>query len=282
VKDWINDAGPPAFIIRTNGAAVDVQVSLVKLRLENKSEILVFLDDVSKLRQQAQQLKLASLGRLTASIAHEVRNPLGAISHAAQLLKESDVLAEEEKRLTTIITEQSVRVNTIIENVMRISRRDRSVPAVINLNEWLENFMEELKDRFSLDAGDADLRVNGAGIYANMDPDQLYQVMWNICENGVRYARGRPVLAVRCDINPESRRPYIDIIDTGVGIDSRVVDRLFEPFTTTEKKGTGLGLFIARELCEANQASLNLYANTEKGCIFRIYFSRPDRRQGIT
>lgn len=281
IKDWINGVGASTFIIKTGSTAVEVQVSLVKLRMENKSEILIFLDDVSKMRQQAQQLKLASLGRLTASIAHEVRNPLGAISHAAQLLNESEILDEEEKRLTTIITEQSVRVNNIIENVLRISRRERSVPSVVNLYNWLKDFIEELKVRFSLTKEDIVFGFAGDSIYANMDPEQLYQVMWNVCENGIRYSLNKPVLDIRCEMNHESGRPYIDIIDSGNGIDSTIVDRLFEPFTTTETKGTGLGLFIARELCEANQATLQLYSNTKNGCIFRIYFSRPDRRQVI-
>ncbi len=279
IKDWINGAGASTFVIKTGVTAVEIQVSLVKLRMDNTSEILIFLDDVSKMRQQAQQLKLASLGRLTASIAHEVRNPLGAISHAAQLLNESEILDQEEKKLTAIITEQSVRVNSIIENVLSISRRERSVPSAINLNTWLKDFSEELKTRFSLAKEDIEFRFARENIYANMDPDQLYQVMWNVCENGVRYSHNKPVLTISCEMNHESRRPYLDIIDYGSGIDSRIVDRLFEPFTTTEIKGTGLGLFIARELCEANQATLQLYANTGNGCIFRIYFSRPDRRQ---
>lgn len=282
VKDWMSGKGEATFIIKPAKGLVDIQISLVQLHMENKTETLVFLDDVSKLRQEAQQLKLASLGRLTASIAHEVRNPLGAISHAAQLLTESDVLEQEEKRLSTIITEQSVRVNTIIENIMRISRRERSTPSVTNLGDWLNGFVREFKASLGLDDGDIKLRFNLENIKANMDPDQLYQVMWNICENGIRYSRDKPLIEIICDIHQESQRPYIDIIDTGVGINSDISDHLFEPFITSESKGTGLGLFIARELCEANQATLNLYSNTDEGCIFRINFSHPDRKQGIT
>lgn len=282
VRAWEEGTGASTFVIKTGTTAVEVQASLVRLSMENKSETLIFLDDVSKMRQQAQQLKLASLGRLTASIAHEVRNPLGAISHAAQLLNESEILVEEDKRLTAIITEQSVRVNNIIENVLKISRRERSVPAVIDLIDWLKNYIMELKTKLSLEDKDINLSSAGSGIYANMDPDQLYQIMWNLCENGIRYSRHSPLLDIRCKMNHDSGRPYIEIIDSGSGIDRNILDRLFEPFTTTETKGTGLGLFVARELCEANQASLHLYSNTENGCIFRIIFSRPDRRQVIT
>jgi two-component system sensor histidine kinase PilS (NtrC family) len=244
--------------------------------------MLIFLDDVSKLRQQAQQLKLASLGRLTASIAHEVRNPLGAISHAGQLLSESGVLSEEDRRLTAIINEQSIRVNGIIENVMKISRRERPVPVTINLREWVRKFVDELKSRYQLNEEDLRFDTTGETINANMDPGQLYQVMWNICENGIRYSHAPPLLEIRCDRQPESRRPYIDIIDRGGGISIDIAEQLFEPFITTEIKGTGLGLFIARELCEANQATLTLYSNTDDGCCFRISFSHPDRRQAVT
>jgi two-component system sensor histidine kinase PilS (NtrC family) len=281
IHNWLAGEGSGTFIVKPASTGVDVQVSLSRLTMGDRTEILVFLDDVSRLRQQAQQLKLASLGRLTASIAHEVRNPLGAISHAGQLLSESDMLSKEDHRLTEIINEQSVRVNSIIENVMRISRRERSVPTAINLNQWLTRFLNEFRQRYQLQDGDISLSIPAQQIQANMDPDQLYQIMWNICENGIRYSRERPLLELRCSIQAESGRPFIDMIDRGDGMSAEVTDHLFEPFITTEIKGTGLGLFIARELCEANQATLALHANTSKGCCFRITFSHPDRRQVI-
>ena len=282
VQNWINDSGAGTFILKPIKGGMDIQVSLSSLNLENKMEILIFLDDVLKLRQQAQQLKLASLGRLTASIAHEVRNPLGAISHAGQLLSESDFLNKEEQRLSAIINEQSIRVNSIIENVMQISRRDQPVPSTINLHQWLEKFIEELKFRYQFDGSELKFDAVSENINVNMDSNQLSQIMWNICENGIRYSRRNPVLEIKCELQTDTQRPHIDIIDSGKGITPKIVDNLFEPFITTEVNGTGLGLFIARELCEANQATLNLYNNTENGCCFRINFSHPDRRQGIT
>lgn len=280
IQSWLNGKAEGTFIVKRAG--VDIQVSLSRLKFENSSEILVFLDDVSRLRQQAQQLKLASLGRLTASIAHEIRNPLGAISHAGQLLSESESLAREERRLTTIINDQSVRVNNIIENVMRISRRDQAIPATINLCQWLAKFTEELVSRHQLQSGDILLTTTADDIQANMDPGQLEQIMWNICENGIRYSKGSPLLEIQCGLKPGySGRPYIDIVDHGQGIADEIAEQLFEPFVTTHAQGTGLGLFIARELCEANQATLGLHANTQSGCCFRIEFSHPERRQRI-
>jgi len=282
LQGWLNGVGAGTFIIRAPGASIDLQVSLSRLTLENEIEILVFLDDVSRLRQQAQLMKLASLGRLTASIAHEVRNPLGAISHAGQLLSESELLSEEERRLTTIINEQSVRVNSIIENVMKISRRERPVLTTINLCQWLEKFIDEMIARYQLDSADVKFVAATDNILATMDASQFHQVMWNICENGLRYSRSRPLLEIRCDVHADTRRPFVDIIDKGTGISSEIMDQLFEPFITTEAKGTGLGLFIARELCEANQATLNLFYNSANGCCFRIDFSHPDKRQVLS
>jgi two-component system sensor histidine kinase PilS (NtrC family) len=164
---------------------------------------------------------------------------------------------------------------------MRISRRERPSPATINLHEWLVGFVGELKERYGL--GNGDLKLDGitAGVQAKMDPDQLYQVVWNVCENGIRYSRGKPLLEIRCDRQRGSERPYIEVIDSGGGIAGEIAEHLFEPFVTSEARGTGLGLFIARELCEANQATLELYSNSAKGCCFRINFSHPEKRQAI-
>ncbi len=281
ITEWMEHSGGSSFILKPDSGQTELQISLIKIYLENKSEVLVFLDDVSTLRQHAQKLKLASLGRLTASIAHEVRNPLGAISHAAQLLRESIDVKDEEKRLVSIITDQSTRVNSIIESVLSISRRERSVVSPVNLFNWLEEFVQEISGRMFLNAGDITVECNNKDVIANIDSGQLFQIMWNICENGLRYSTHSPYLVLRCDIHHDSSRPYIDIIDSGNGISDELAENLFEPFFTTEKTGTGLGLFIARELCEANQASLILHKNDHNGCVFRINFSHPDKRQEL-
>ena len=281
VDKWKAGIGDRSIIVRSGKTGIDLQASFVPLDLEEGFEILIYLDDVSQLRQQAQQMKLASLGRLTASIAHEVRNPLGAISHAGQLLSESGVLREEERKLTSIIADHSRRVNNIIENIMSLNRRTQTVPVIIELTSWLREFIDEFEYTHNLQGGAIRL-VNGSDrIVARMDPSQLHQVLWNLVENGTRYSRGLPLMDINCAISPETQRPYIDVIDHGSGIDTESEEHLFEPFFTTEIHGTGLGLYIARELCEANQASLNLYNNTREGCCFRINFSYPDKQHTI-
>jgi two-component system sensor histidine kinase PilS (NtrC family) len=273
---WQQGEGERTVIIRPEGAENILQISFIRLSLERKFEILIFLDDISLMQQRAQEIKLASLGRLTASIAHEIRNPLGAISHAGQLLSESDILVSEDKRLTGIITEHSRRVNKIIENVLSISSRDPAIPVSIDLEEWLEKFIEEFATRYQLSDGSVNLVMQTDNPRALFDPAQLHQIVWNLCENAIRYSKRNPLLEFYCGVRTETGRTYVDIIDHGCGIPDEMVGQLFEPFFTTEIKGSGLGLYIARELCEANRALLNLHSNSPEGCTFRINFAHPD------
>jgi two-component system sensor histidine kinase PilS (NtrC family) len=242
------------------------------------SGTLVFLEDSAAVTQRAQVIKLASLGRLAASIAHEVRNPLGAISHAGQLLAESPGLAEGDRRLTRIIGEQCQRVNAIVQSVMEIGRRRAPAPTTLRLGPWLGQFLDELARDSGIEQADLVLEVEGDGPEVRMDPMQLHQVLHNLCENGRRHARGHPALRLRVGIQRETDRPYLDVCDSGPGVPEDSVQHLFEPFFTTDRGGTGLGLYIARELCEVNQASLNHLGAGEAGHCFRITFAHPLRR----
>ncbi len=272
LDDWLNNNGKQNVIIRFDDGEVELQVSFIKITLDKNYQILIFLENFSRLKQRAQQLKLASLGRLTASIAHEVRNPLGAINHAGQLLYESDSLTIEDQRLTEIINDHSLRINNIIENILSISRREKTTAEKFALVPWLNKFIEEFETRCKLPRNSVRLKENKKDIFVRMDPTQLYQVLWNLCENAQRYSQGDPIMTLSCDIGDDSQRPYIDIIDYGTGISDEIKEQLFEPFFTTETKGSGLGLYLARELCEANQATLILNTTTNKGTTFRVSF----------
>lgn len=245
------------------------------------SGTLIFLEDSALLAQQAQQMKLASLGRLTASIAHEVRNPLGAISHAGQLLSESPQLNSSDKRLTEIIQTQSRRMNAIIENVLQLSRRDRSNPQALVLKPWLTNFAAEFAHEHHIDARDMSVDINPSDIVIHADLTQLQQVLTNLCDNGLRHSvrrAGLPILELRGGITRESGGPFLDVIDHGPGIPPDIAQNIFEPFFTTEPSGTGLGLYIARELCEINRARLNYLPIPGGGSCFRINFTDFERR----
>lgn len=265
--------------LRDNGPLV--LLSSTHLQGPNNSGTLVFVEDFSQIAQQAQQLKLASLGRLTASIAHEIRNPLGSISHAGQLLRESTRLAADDARLVEIVLGNARRTNEVIESVLTLSRGQLPRPAFISLGEWLRRFADE----FTLRAPDAVIRIETAPAAAaaevRVDPTHLRQVMTNLCENGLRYSlrhTGKATLRIVMDTDPQSGLARVDVIDQGTGVDPESVDTIFEPFFTTEHGGTGLGLYLASELCEANRIRLDYHNTQTSGSCFRLNFGHPRRR----
>jgi len=241
----------------------------------------VFAEDFTRIAQQAQQLKLASLGRLTASIAHEIRNPLGSISHAAQLLRESSDLPADDHRLVEIVIGNAERTNEVIESVLTLSRGQQPRPERILLGEWLQRFAVELRQRTHDARIDLEVTAGAAQATVSADPTHLRQVLQNLAENGLRYslrAVGEPSLALRLDTDPQTGLPFLDVIDHGTGVPAEDIDRIFEPFFTTEATGTGLGLYLSRELCEASQTRLEYRAEPGAGGCFRLCFPHPDRR----
>lgn len=237
--------------------------------------VLLLLEDTALLKQQAQHIKLHALGRLTASIAHEIRNPLGAISHASQLLQESDQLDQADRRLSTIIHEQAKRMNAIIENVMQLGRRDKAVPERLCLREWLDEFVEEFARNHKIAPSKIQINIQSDDIVVSMDPSHLHQVLYNLCQNALTH--GDPIsdkvsVQLRGGHLAGTQEAYLDVIDSGPGIDEEMINQIFEPFFTTDSKGTGLGLYIAQELCEVNQAKIDYIARAEGGSCFRIRF----------
>ncbi|HET7587653.1 MAG TPA: ATP-binding protein [Gammaproteobacteria bacterium] len=247
---------------------------------------LVFLEDASEAAEQARQMKLAGLGRLTASIAHEIRNPLGAIGHANQLLDESDALSEQERRLVRIIQDHTGRVNRIVENVLKLSRGGPINAEELALEEWLRQFAGEFREQHTLNAEDLRVTVHKgrAPLRARFDASQLRQVVTNLAENALRYGMPENVtrygdiwlLEFRLGVRPFRHQPYLEVLDRGAGIPADTAEQIFEPFYTSSSQGTGLGLFIARELCECNHAALTYHARGAGGSCFRITFSNPE------
>ena len=240
---------------------------------------LIFLEDTTLLAERVQQSKLAALGRLSASIAHEIRNPVGAMSHAGQLLAESAGIGAEERRLTQIIRSNSQRVSAIIENVLQLSRREATRSTRLMLGDWLEEFLSEFCETMQIPESEIAVHEQDQNIEVQADPSHLRQVVWNLCDNAIKF--GEPHAGVRVEITlgrlGPSLRPYLEVADRGPGIGSELTDRIFEPFFTGRKGGTGLGLFIARELCQLNRAILLFAPRSGGGSTFRIVFSDPQR-----
>ena len=276
LQEWKTNPSEESQIFRTNGSSIDVLPGFTTFGSGENSATLIFMEDTVRMRQQAQQFKLASLGRLTASIAHEIRNPLGAISHADQLLSESPNLNSADKRLTEIIHTHTERVNSIIENVLLLSRRGNTAPEDILLDDWLKSFVSEFIMSEHVDADAVAYSSNPSNIIVRFDPTQLHQIVWNLSHNGLRFSAAypeNPKLELRSGLLDETRRPFLDVIDHGPGIDPETVQQIFEPFFTTDSKGSGLGLYIARELCELNKAIVRYIAPPSGGSCFRVEFA---------
>ena len=240
---------------------------------------LIFLEDTASMAKQAQQMKLASLGRLTASIAHEIRNPLGAISHATQLLKESEALNDGDRRLVTIIGDHTRRVNAVVENVLQLSRPGASLPQQFRLQDWLQKFIDEFSHSGVCRPEQIEYSVTDPDLEVYIDPSLLHQVVWNLCLNAVNHARpDKEALHIHLagSLTGSAATVHLDIIDNGPGIQADMTDKIFEPFFTTRSNGTGLGLYISREICESNQARLEYLPATAGGSCFRISFPRVD------
>ena len=226
---------------------------------------VVFIEDITRSREQAQQMKLGALGRLTANIAHEIRNPLAAISHAVELLGEER--GEDRDRLTRIIHDNTRRLERLVADVLQLNRRDRVSGDPIPLKPWLEAFVAEFVANEGVPPERVTLELK-RDAWAEFDREHLSQVMWNLLRNAVRYGRPEPG-AVRIELSVFADRIELSVVDNGPGVPESAHAQLFEPFFTTDSKGTGLGLYLARELCEANRAVLE-YVADRAGAHFRV------------
>jgi two-component system sensor histidine kinase PilS (NtrC family) len=272
------DDDAPSGFVAADGARL-IQPHFAPLAGTSPGPTLIFLEDTSLMAERVQQSKLAALGRLSASIAHEIRNPVGAMSHAGQLLAESPRIGPDERRLTDIIRNNSERVSTIINNVLQLSRRDPTKPTRLLLGDWLEDFIREFSETMQVSKSQIGVLEEADDLEVRFDPSHLHQVVWNLCDNAIKYGEVRGGISVEIKLsrlNP-STRPFLEIADRGPGIEPQVVDRIFEPFFTSRKGGTGLGLFIARELCQLNRAVLLYEPRDGDGSVFRIVFSDPQR-----
>jgi two-component system sensor histidine kinase PilS (NtrC family) len=240
---------------------------------EKEGDTLIFLEDTSQITHEAQQMKLASLGRLTASIAHEIRNPLGAISHASQLFDESPDLNPADRRLTEIIKTNTTRVNQVIENVLQLSRRDPGTPQKIRLKSWLNKVRVDLMKHHDFRQSEILLQIEPRNTKIVADPEQLRQIITNLCNNAREHGPKEDLrLQIIGGLLQEFDHPVVDIIDNGPGIAPKVAKQIFEPFFTTRNTGTGLGLYIAKELSETNHIRLEYIPGPTGGSCFRLHF----------
>jgi len=273
--EWKDQPNMNQKSIRQEQGLPDIQPGFRELHHTGKGtgDTLIFLEDATQLNQRFQQIKLASLGRLTASIAHEIRNPLSAINHASQLLQESE-LKPADKQLTDIITTQVQRLDKVIQNVLQLSKENKSSNETINLKDWLPSFCNEFKQNNDLTDNQLTLSQLNEDTMILFDSSHLNQVMNNLCSNSINHnnhEHGDINISISYGFDDQFGQPYIEVKDNGLGIPKEVIEQIFDPFFTTSNKGTGLGLYITKEMIESNRGRIR-YISAETRSCFKIHF----------
>lgn len=265
---WREKEGESVVLVRAEGSGKSLRVRFAPVGSRRELGAVLFLEDMERLQAQAQQYKLAALGRLTASIAHEIRNPLSAISYADELLLEEEGLPAGQVRLLEIIRDNTRRLEKMVQEVLQLNRRDRANPELLLLATYVAEFLEEFCQIEKLEPALFRVEVP-EGLRVSFDRAHLHQILWNLCRNAVRHG-SKGAGSVRLIARAEGRGVELTVADDGPGVDEALRGQLFEPFFTTSAQGTGLGLYVAREIAEANGAALELLPGSAPGAVFRL------------
>jgi two-component system sensor histidine kinase PilS (NtrC family) len=272
-RRWNEDLSEPLPPFKVDATQRLLRVRLVRIGSGLNGGTLIYLEDLGRAQNEAQQMKLAALGRLTASIAHEVRNPLSAINQAAQLLEEDGAVAPEGQRLLDMIRSNAKRIDRIVGEVLQLNRRDRQQPETIPLGEFMQSLTDEIVQAESIPQGGVVIDIDD-DLLVMFDRGHLNQIAWNLVRNAWQHCQKR-----QGSIRIAARAGYMgdavifELGDDGPGVPLEFRAQVFEPFFTTRPGGTGLGLYIARELADANGAALELLPQSP-GAVFRITFKR--------
>jgi two-component system sensor histidine kinase PilS (NtrC family) len=262
LSEWREQPDRIFAMLRDARTQRDYQVRFVAIGDPKSAPTVIFIEDASRIRAQAQQMKLVALGRLTASIAHEIRNPLSSINHAAELLHEVSERSPEDQRLLTIIQANAHRLDRMVQEVLYLNRRDRAHPEAIEAKQYLEQFVRDFcaNEKVAIDVIALKIATMHRLIF---DRSHLDQILWNLVRNARRHGRGLPYsITILLRDAADADNLILAISDDGPGVPVDALAHLFEPFFTTDASGTGLGLYIARELAEVNGALLE-YAGAQ-------------------
>ena len=271
---WRADPAITGAPIPSVNPQTEVSVRFVCVGRKEYLGAVIFLEDMGRVQGQAQQLKLASLGRLTANIAHEIRNPLSAINHATELLQEEPELTPTQTRLLQIIHDNAQRLDRMIQDVLKLNRRDRALKENFDVGAYLRTFVEQFSAIEKINPGIFCVELSDRYAVA-FDRSHLNQVMWNLSRNALRHCQRREgSIRVLVGLGHNADIVRLDVIDDGAGVPKNLTHQLFEPFFTTAVSGTGLGLYIAREVCQANGANLYYSDAPQGGAQFTILCKR--------
>jgi len=272
-RRWQEDFAEPLPPFKVEATQRLLRVRLVRIGSGLNGGTLIYLEDLGRAQSEAQQIKLAAMGRLTASIAHEVRNPLSAINQAAQLLEEDGSVAPEGERLLSMIRNNAKRIDRIVGEVLQLNRRDRQQPEVISFSEFMRSLVDEIVQAEAIPPRGA-LIQDSKDLLVIFDRGHLNQIVWNLVRNAWQHCQKKDA-SIRIVMRPGYMGDAVicEFSDDGPGIPAELRAQIFEPFFTTRPGGTGLGLYIARELADANGAALELLPKGP-GAHFRMTVKR--------
>lgn len=233
------------------------------LRSEMRDTVLVHIESWERIAEQVQQEKLAAMGRLVASVAHQIRNPLAAISQANELLADSGGEGQIDARLLRIISDNVRRLDQVVADVLQLSRRPKTGNSAVDLAQALPEIVDRWRLEMRSRAGArAEINPNVIRVTVDLqgpvifDAAQLQQVLGNLLDNAWRYCSRLPG-AIRLLAHAlDQHHAELIVWNDGAEVTRDQQRSLFEPFFTSNPQGTGLGLFMARELCGANDAQV--------------------------
>jgi two-component system sensor histidine kinase PilS (NtrC family) len=288
---------------RPDGKEIMLGVSYFPLR-DDQGAVhgLIFnFKDITSMRAMEAEIKrgeqLAAVGRLSAAIAHEIRNPLASVSGSIQLLRAELELDESSQRLMEIIAHEIQHLNTIITDFLAYARPRPLQYDEIDIHKLILGTLQLLHKGLP-EGSDVTIRTEFAPVVPTMavDPQGLRQVLWNLCLNAVEAMRYRGTLTVGTALQPPLYQPYrsntllatpvqeliIDVLDTGPGMSLEVKEKIFEPFYSTKDGGTGLGLATVDRIIYNHQGKIEVISQLGQGTTMRIRLPLLSMTTGIT
>ncbi|MCB9073096.1 MAG: PAS domain-containing protein [Bdellovibrionaceae bacterium] len=241
----------------------------------NKQGTVVVFEDITSIRQLEgrvqQSEKMAAIGQLAAGIAHEIRNPLASISGSVEMLRADIVKNEDDAKLMNIVIKEIDRLNKLITEFLDYARPQDVRLERTNISDLLSNLIEEVRLNPISQGVQFDVSI-APQIWIQGHRDKLKQAFLNILMNALQAFENiaRKTITISIAEGPDSVQ--VEIADTGIGIDEKIVRKIFEPFLTTKSKGTGLGLAVVHSILTAHKAQIDVHSEKNKGTKFTIVF----------
>ena len=251
------------------------QVHFSTARIASTGEILVSMIDMTRERELERRLyrseELASIGELSAGIAHEIRNPLVAITASASLLRDEPELSEEGQQLIDVIKEESDHLAVIVDDFLRFARPKKPCLHDENINKLMEELIRRTADIATKSIRFESTYTEGLPMIA-VDRHQIQQVMTNLLLNGIDASQPDDLIRV-CTSREDGLdgpRIRIDVIDQGEGIGADEITKIFQPFFSTKERGTGMGLAICRRIIEGHDGEIAVESAPNQGATFSV------------